>query len=352
MSIAALAPTRTSRARSRNRRPPLRLFLLALLAVLSPRCQEPGAAMSDSTELRLVLTVPLPEVKGRIDHLAYDPATSRLFVAALGNDTVEVIDVREGKLLSSIGGFDEPQGIVFAPATGRLHVACGGSGRLETLDAKTFQKVASLDLGGDADNVRLDPADGSLVVGCRSGALAFVDAKGDRIDRVVALAAHPESFQLEGRGSRVFVNVPGAKEIAVVDRRGSESPRKWSCGDSLANFPMALDEARSRLLVGFRNPARLAAYDLATGERRSVLEVVGDADDIFVNDGRILVIGGEGFIDLVGTDARGKLERQGRVATRDGARTGLWVETLNRLFVALPRRDGKAAEIRAYERLP
>src|SRR5260370_25104474 len=73
-------------------------------------------------------TIPLEKVEGRIDHLAADIAGQRLFVAAIGNNTVEVLDLKAGKTLRSLPGFAEPQGIVYAPEFDKLFVANGQDG--------------------------------------------------------------------------------------------------------------------------------------------------------------------------------------------------------------------------------
>src|SRR5258706_14599533 len=73
--------------------------------------------------LRLEKTIELPEVQGRIDHLSVDVNGQRLFVSALGNNTVEVIDLKVGKRLKTIRGLQEPQGVLYVPAADRLYVA-------------------------------------------------------------------------------------------------------------------------------------------------------------------------------------------------------------------------------------
>src|SRR5207247_1893121 len=115
--------------------------------------------------LRLVQTIALPGVEGRIDHLALDLDRQRLFVAALGNNTVEVLDLRAGTRLRSIGGLHEPQGIAFVPDSGRLFVASGGTGACDLFDADTLHSIKTVPLGDDADNVRYEAAAKRVYVG-------------------------------------------------------------------------------------------------------------------------------------------------------------------------------------------
>jgi hypothetical protein len=174
---------------------------------------------------------------------------------------------------------------------------------------------------------------------------------GKAIGRV-AIDGHPESFQLETAGTRVFANLPGllSSQVVAGDRKTMMVTARWATQGCGGNYPMALDEPTSRLFVGCRRPARLAMIDTGSGSFVATSDIVGDTDDLFYDAARkrVYVIGGEGLIDVFGRDAD-RLQRLGRVSTRGGARTGLWVPSLNRLYVAVPERGGESAEIRVFE---
>src|SRR4051812_38037478 len=194
----------------------------------------------DDAGLRLALTVPLTGVKGRIDHLAFDPATRRLFVAALGNDTVEVIDTSNGRLVRSLKGFHEPQGIAIVQDAGMIAVANGGTGTLQLIAADTLQTKFTTEIGGDADNVRYDATAHRVYVAAEGGLFA-VDPSTGRVASRIAFAGHPESFQLEPNGPRVFANVPGSSQVVVGDRQSGRVLARWPTSGCGANYPMALD---------------------------------------------------------------------------------------------------------------
>jgi len=158
-----------------------------------------------AASLTLERTIPLPGVEGRIDHFSLDTAGHRLFVAALGNNTVEVVNLTEGKVIRSITGLVEPQGIFFLADVNRLFVANGGDGAVRVFDGTTFAAMAAVKFGDDADNLRYDAAAKRLYVGYGSGALGAIDVTRNTIVADVPLKAHPESFQLEKNGSRAFV---------------------------------------------------------------------------------------------------------------------------------------------------
>lgn len=295
-------------------------------------------------------TFALPEVHGRIDHLVYDAKTQRLFVAALGNGSLEVVDLQQGKRTAGVGGLPEPQGVALLPAVGLVAVACGGDGSLRLFDCATLAAKGTVDVGADADNVRLSADGATLLVGEGDGSLASVDTKTLRLIGKAKLPGHPESFQLHG--SRAFVNVPGARPPAViaVDLEQQKAVATWALEDA-ANYPMALDAARKRLLVACRQPARLCVLDVDSGKVLSRCECVGDADDVFVDGktGRVMVIGGGGSVDVFTVGKDDRCERIASIATAAGARTGLWVPELRRLFVAVPRRGEQQAEVRELQ---
>lgn len=309
-----------------------------------------GAAVSQAREpLELVQTIALPDVRGRIDHLDIDLDGERLFVAALGNDTVEVVDLRAGKRSARLERLQEPQGVAYVPEGKRLFVANGRGGRVDIFEGAQLAAAGHVDGLEDADNARYDRHSGRVYVGYGS-ALAAIDVATLKLAAQIKLAGHPESFQLESGGSRVFVNVPSARHIAVVDRTRQSVLATWSLGDTKANFPMALDESRRRLFVATRQPAALLVYDTETGKLVASLPIGGDADDVFFDAERkwIYVICGQGVIDVVQQRDADRYQSVAQVPSAPGARTGLFVAARKTLFVAVPARGPSLAEIRSY----
>ncbi len=324
-------------------------LLLIMLAIGGVNVQA-----QDSSTLHMVQTIPLPKVEGRIDHLGVDVKGQRLFVAALGNNSVEVLDLRAGKHLKSITGFSEPQGIGFIPEFDKFFVANGEGGACDILNGLSFERVKSVKFSGDADNIRYDAAARRVYVGYGSSGLGIVDAaSGDRLGDI-RLQGHPESFQLEKSGTRIFVNVPTAQKIVVVDRNKRTTITSWPTAGASGNFPMALDETHHRLFVGFRKPAKLVVFDIESGKIVANLDSAGDADDIFYDSSRrrVYVSGGEGILNIFQQIDPDHYERPAKIPTATGARTSLFVPELNRLYLAVPHRGAQRAEVRIYEAQP
>lgn len=304
--------------------------------------------------LSLFQSIPLPNVEGRIDHFSIDINGQRLFVAALGNNTVEIIDLETGKVIHSISGLSEPQGVLYIPEFNRIYIANGGNGLCQIFDGSSFAEIGRVKLSGDADNIRYDGNTASVVVGYGDGGLDFINAASEKIVSSIKLDGHPESFQLESSGSKIFVNIPSVNQIAVVDRQQQKILTTWTVTDPADNFPMALDESRHRLFVGFRSPAKLNVYDTETGNLVASLDNVEDVDDVFYDAARkiIFTIGGEGYIDIFSQQDADHYQLMNRVQTVSGARTGFWVPELNRLYVAVPHRGTQQVEVQVYELQP
>lgn len=319
--------------------------IVALTAMLALRV---AVAADPQPVLRLLRTIPLPGVKGRIDHFALDPDGKHAVVACLENDTVARLDLEAGKVAGTVTGLAKPQGVVLLPSSGRIVVANGEDRTVRWLDGKTLSLVRKVELEGDADNVRFDEAAGLLYVGFGDGALAVVDKEIRKKD--IPLAGHPESFQLETKGNRIFVNVPDAIHIAVVDRTSGRVTATWPTGDARENYPMALDEAAHRLYVGCRSPASLLVLDTANGAILSKPVISGDVDDVWVDASgkRIYCACGEGFLDVLERAAGDAWTRIAKVETAAGARTALYDPKSGMLLVAVPAKALPTAEVRIY----
>ena len=274
-------------------------------------------------------------MSGRIDHLGIDLKRQRLLVAELGNNSLGVVDLAAGKVLRRITGLSEPQGVAYVPFADSVFVANAGDGSVRVLRGEDLTPIGRTELGDDADNVRVDTARKRVLVGYGKGALAVIDPVSLSKTADIRLKAHPEGFQIDETGTRVFVNVPDAREIEIVDLAAG-STRSVPTQGAGSNFPMAIDAAAHRVLVVFRSPPTFMALSSEDGHLLAKAETCGDADDVFVDAKRrrVYVTCGEGAIDVLEPAETG-YRRLGRVPSVSGARTSLFVPELDRLFVAV-----------------
>lgn len=295
-----------------------------------------GAYAAGSAALELESRISLGEVRGRIDHLAIDVKRGRLFVAELGNDSVGVVDLEKRKTIRTLPHLAQPQGIGYVASTDTLYVTNARDGSLHLFQGAELTPAGRIALGEDADNVRVDEAAHRIFIGYGTGALAVIDTDSRRRIADIPLKAHPESFQLDPSSERIFVNVPDAREIAVVDRETNRQTEEWRTGPLRANYPLALDESHRRVIAMFRQPAKLGVFDAQDGRMLTSLDSCRDADDVSldVKRDRIYVSCGEGVLQTFSVQ-RERYADMGRVPTAVGARTSLFVPALDRLLLAV-----------------
>jgi DNA-binding beta-propeller fold protein YncE len=302
-------------------------------------------AQTASAPLILEAKIPLGQVSGRIDYLGIDVKRRRLLVAELGNNSLGVVDLAAGKVLSSIAGLSEPQGVAYVPFADSVFVANAGDGSVHVLRGENLTPIGRIELGDDADNVRVDTARHRVLVGYGKGALAVIDPVSLSKIADIRLKAHPEGFQIDDTGTQVFVNVPDAREISVVDVATGSTGSLATQGAG-SNFPMAIDGDAHRFLVVFRSPPTLMALSSQDGHVVAQAETCGDADDVFVDRKRrrVYVSCGQGVVDVLELVEAG-YRRLARVPTVSGARTSLFVPELDRLFVAVRAGSNEPAAI-------
>jgi DNA-binding beta-propeller fold protein YncE len=323
----------------------------ALFFILACSLAISSAAAAEAQTLKLLHTIPLPGVKGRFDHFAIDPKGQRLFVAALGNDTLEILDIAQAKRLHSITGLHKPTGVLYLANENQIAVANGDDGTFRIYSGQDYKSVVTVNSLDDADNVRFDAQANRVYVGYGDGALAVIDPMNWSTLATIKLGAHPESFQLEREGKRIFVNLPDAKQVAVIDRDKQSVIAGWPMEKFQANFPMALDESSHRLFVGCRKPPRLLVFDTQTGKAGADFEISGDTDDLFFDPkrNRVYVSCGEGYIDTLQFLAGNTAERLPRLQTRPGARTSFFSPDLGAFCLAVPQQGANPAAIRIFQ---
>jgi hypothetical protein len=294
--------------------------------------------------LHLVQKIALPNVKGRIDHFTSDATHNRVILAALGNNTVEVIDAAAERDIRSIAGASTPQGMVFVADLSKLFVANGGDGKLRIYDGASFKLITTVGIGEDADNVRYDAKQKLIFVaygGEEQGGIAAVEAAtGKRL---------PDVAKLDASKPVIYANIADQAKIAVIDKV-THKITEWPLRGAKANFPMALDEPDRRLFVATRHPARLIVLNLDTGAQVASLACVNDADDLYYDKQRkrIYIPGGEGFISVIEQSDPNHYRMLANVPTAEGARTALWSDTQERFYLAVPARYNRDAALWVY----
>jgi hypothetical protein len=334
--------------RTWQRRSSLALALGALCWFVLNRPDQLAAAPS---RLEMCQNITLPGVEGRFDHFACEPASQRLFVAAYANNSLEIVGLREGRRLQTISGIKKPTGVVYISSLKRIGVATYEEGAVRLYDGSTYQPKEIIRGLDHADNMRYDPVTDQVYVGYGDGALGIITASDGQMVGMVRLKAHPEAFQLEYPGHKLFINVPGAKQIAVVDAQQRDAIGTWALEKFPENYAMALDNVNHRLFAGCRKPGRLLVFNSQSGKMLAEVPLASDVDDLSYDSKRqrIYASCGEGLIDVIEQTDPDHYRAVEKVATAAGARTSFFSAELDVLAVAMPHRGNQNAEIRVFQ---
>jgi len=327
------------------------LFCVSTLAAFAPVAH---GQEREAPPVREVQEIPLPGVQGRLDHFTIDAKRKRVIFSGLGNNSVEIVDVFAGRLIHQIDGLAEPQGTLYLAEWDKLFVANSANGHVTVYDGTTFALLDTIDFGegSDPDNLRYDSAAKKIYLGYGDGAIAVIDpVTNKRLPAEYKLEGHPEGFQIETKGPRIFVNVADAKSIQVINRQTGKT-LAWALPNGhSANFPMVLDEANRRVFIGTRKPSRLTVLDMDSGKIIASLPTAGDMDDMFFDADRkrIYVAGGEGFLSVVQQVDADHYTDMGKFPTALGTRTGVWYAKRDRLYLAAPPIGVLGARLLVFE---
>ena len=323
-------------------------FFIILLVFICTGCK--GQKPFGTNMLAQQTTIPMPGIKGRIDHLDINLKEKIVYIAALGNNSLEIVDINKRKVLHSITGLNEPQGVAYIPQQQELFIANAGNGDCYFYNAQSFERTATIHLSSDADDVRYDSIDKKIYVGYGEGGIAIIDAMQHKQTGNIKLPAHPEGFQLDKKLNKIFINVPDAHQIDVGDLNSFELISKWNTGDLRSNFPLAIDTINHVIFIGYRRPSKLVAVDEVSGVTLTTGDLVNDADDIFFDEkeNKIYASGGGGFITIYQWEKL-KIKQIAKIYTSDGARTSLLVPAFKLFILAARASNNNNAELQVYE---
>jgi len=310
--------------------------------------------------LRLIQTIPLPNVKGRLDHMDVDVKGKRLFVAGLENGTFEVVDIEAGKWVRSIPGFKKPQGALFVPALNKLFLASGDDGMLRVFRGDTLELLDSIHLEQGPNRVVYEPKSKLVYVGYGGkdagkdyGEVGIIDAQNNRVVGNIKVVAHPSELLLDKAGKTLFVFVSIANKLQTIDTRKREVLSTWPV-TSQRPGDAAFDESTSRLFIGTRTPAEMIAMDSKSGKEITHLPTPESMDGVYFDGARkrVYVSGGRdlqiGFAYVYQQKDADHYETIGKIPTRDGAGTSFWSPELDRYYVAASANDKQEAAILVY----
>ncbi len=319
------------------------------------------ASAESGVALKLVQSIPLPDIDGRIDHFSIDVKGQRAFLAALAKNTIEVVDLKAGRVIRTLPDFAKPQGVCLVPELNKLFVATGMDGALKTLDGTTLQVLHTAHVSLGADAIGYDPGSKYLYVGSgggdankETGDLTVFNAVTSAQVAAIVTDAHAGGSVVDQRGRHLYVLVPEKAEVVVLDRKTHAQVAKWTIPGIQKNVALDLDAKNHRLFLGVRIPASVVVLDSNSGAVVASIPTVATLDGLSYDPAtrRIYTTGGEGFLDVTQQIDADHYERIARIPTGPNARTSTFVPEWRRLYVALPRDKERSAELRAFEVVP
>lgn len=324
-------------------------FLVACAALCAANLPSVGAET-----LRLAGRTELPGYTGDFDHFEYDLKSNRLWLAAEDHGTLDIFDLKTLKMQASVKGVvDTPHGIFYVPAKNRLVVTdSGGNMQTRLIDATSYKRTGTVKLaapaadamGYDASRGRLYIVNGGRDAKMQETFLSVVDPVtlrryGDLkfdTDKVEAMA-------IEQNGNKLYINVTGKNYVAVVDKDKLTVLSTWPVTVAEQNAPMAFDEPNKRLFVVTRKPGKLIVLDAESGASLASFKAPERCDQVIwdATNRRVYALGGEGYIGVFQQKDRDRYEELAHVASAPGAKTGILVPELKRLYVAVSPGEGK-----------
>jgi DNA-binding beta-propeller fold protein YncE len=310
--------------------------------------------------LRLVQTISLPNVKGRLDHMDVDVKGKRLFVAGLENGTFEIVDLQAGKWSRSVPGFEKPQGALFVPELNKLFLASGDDGMLRIFRGDALELLDSIHLEPGPNRVVYEPNSKLVYVGYGGkdagkdyGEVGIIDAQSDKRVGDIKVVAHPSELLLDKSGATLFVFSSAANRVQVVDTNKRQVVSTWTItsdhpGDA------AFDEATSHLFIGTHTPPEMIVMDSKSGRELAHLPTAEKMDGVYFDAGRkrVYVSGGRGlpvgFVYVYQQKDADHYETIGKIPSRGGAGTSFWSPELDRYYVGAPTTDKEEAAILVY----
>jgi hypothetical protein len=353
----------------------LRLFSVCCVALLSFSAVQTSA--QEKQALKLVRTIPLPAVTGRLDHMGVDLEKKRLFVAAVTNNTLEVVDLTGGKVIKSVIGMKDTQDALFLGGTFNKLYVSSNDGHVRVYQGETLGLVHDFKIAPDPNRLFYDPATDLIYFG-HGGQNAGFDAyglvgilqakRGAGYDQLVAdmiaptpRPGHLAELVMDDNGILLACD-SRADLIYQFDTRKRELIKSWSAkGDGAAD--MALDRSRHRLFVGTRMPPQMTVYDSLSGQEIQSLPAPETMDGVHYDTKlqRIYMTGGRwygtpeaspGWIYVYQQKDPDHYDVISKIKTRPGSGTSLWVPQLNAFYVASQAIGDQKPAVLVFEPVP
>jgi DNA-binding beta-propeller fold protein YncE len=332
------------------------LFLAVSLSTLVT----PWSFGQAQSSVRLIKSVELAGYTGDFDHFAVDYDRNRLLLAAEDHGTLEVFDLKTSAHLLTVGGFGNPHSILARKGVATLFITDSEKQMSTIRDANTLTKQKTVTLTPGADTAKYDAASNTLYVvtggkdvDMKTANLEAVNPDtGDRKALLTFPDNHVEAMAFVEGDPRLFINLTQTNKLAVVDRNTMKVLHVWPVPPAQQNAMVAFDQGQHRLYVVCRQPGMVVVMSSDTGAVVGTQPAPLRADEVQydASSHRLYVPGGEGYMGIYDTSDPDHLKLLEKVTTAPGAKTGLLLPGMHRLFLAVSPGESKAvAKVLTYE---
>ena len=331
-------------------------FLVASLSLLSL----PALLAQEASSVKLIRSVELPGYSGDFDHFAVDYDRNRLLLAAEDHGTLEVFDLKTSAHLRTVEGFGNPHSILVRKGSPTVLITDSEKEGATLRDAETYDRKKSVVLTPGSDTSKYDAAanvlfvvTGGKDVDMKTANLEAVNPDtGAKLGSITFQDNHVEAMTFDENDPRLFINLTQTNKIAVVDRKSLRLIATWQVTPAKQNAMVAFDAAQHRLYVVCRDPGMVVAMNSDNGTIVDTLPAPLRSDEVQYDHEkhRLYVPGGEGYMGIYDTSNADHLKLIEKVNTAPGAKTGLLVAPMHRLFLAVSPGESKAtAKVLTYE---
>ncbi|HEY3969080.1 MAG TPA: hypothetical protein VGM05_31310 [Planctomycetaceae bacterium] len=324
------------------KRVPFAVLCVALLFAASP--------LAASETLVLVQTIPLQGVAGKLDHLTVDREGMRLFVANKPNNTLDIVDLKSGRLIKQIPNQGKVSGVTYAADLDMIYVG-NGAGVCNGFDGKDYRQVFSTPAPA-ADNVHYHSGNKMVYVG-QDEILSEIDAKSGDVKATIKLPGAVHGFRIDKKAGKIYTVLTKPNLIGVVDLAKHEVIASYPLTRSDAGSPIAQDAEKGLLFVGCpKKQPMVVVFDSQTGKEIASVEIPAGIDDLYFDKDRnrlyascadqVLAV-----IEKVGD----KYEVVSKIPTPKDSRTCVW--SGGKLYLGVPKQENTSGpEVQIYEARP
>lgn len=319
-----------------------------------------ATAQPHDSSVRLIHTVTLSGYSGDFDHFAADFDRNRLLLAAEDHGTVEVFDLKTSAHLQTVTGFGNPHSILVRKGVSTVFITDSTKANATIRDAGTYAKKQTVNLTPGSDTAKYDSATNTLYVvtggkdvDMKTANLEAVNPDtGAKLGSITFPDNHVEAMAFVANDPRLFINLTQTNKLAVVDRKSMKVIATWPVPPAQQNAMVAFDSAQHRVYVVCRSPGMVVVMNSDTGAVVDKQPAPLRADEVQYdpNTHRLYVPGGEGYMGIYDTSDPNHLKILEKVQTAPGAKTGLLIPEMHRLFLAVSPGESKAtAKVLTYE---